>query len=136
MTTYWSDAQERILNQFKNSTHLKNLLRVLFDSLDNIGDIFESLRDERGLTSAAGVWLDNVGAIIGLERPYQEQDYGTIFAFKDAEDDIDDPYKGFLGYGSELVTNGTFDTDLSGWTVDPEVDWWSNQMRFYGGSPP
>jgi len=37
-----------------------------------------------------------------------------------------------MGFGGELVTNGTFDTDLSGWTDSPEgtFSWLSGKARY------
>lgn len=76
------------------------LLEVLTGQLDEIEDIFEYIRTNMSITDAEGVWLDRIhGTIVGLERPYREQAYGTIFAFKGEETDLDDPLKGFESAG-------------------------------------
>lgn len=121
MAEQWTNAQARVLNQFRGSPNLLALLEAVFDRIDNIEEIFESLRDERDIDNSEGVWLDIVGDIVGLERPHFEQDYSTIFAFKGDEDDVDDPFKGFADYGSTIVTNGNFVGSINGWTVTETI---------------
>jgi hypothetical protein len=75
-------------------------MEVMTGQLDAIGDVFEYIRTKMQIDTAEGVWLDRIfGRIVGLERPPRWQAYGTMFAFKEAEGDIDDPYKGFESGG-------------------------------------
>ncbi len=99
MADSWTTAQTRILDQFKDRPKMLAMLEAIFDRVDNIEDVLIYLRDYRGLETAEGVWLDIIGDIVGIERPPLEQGYATIFAFKDTEDDLDDPHKGLTSSG-------------------------------------
>ena len=85
-----------MLKQFRSSTNWQKLFTAIAERFDNQLDVIESLRDYRGLETAEGVWLDIIGDILGCPRPNAEQPYSTIFAFKDAEEDLDDSFKGFI----------------------------------------
>jgi hypothetical protein len=92
-----SDALGRVLSQFKN-TNFEDLLTAAFTQIDDVETSLEYFDENRDIDTAAGVWLDNLGAIVGIERPHRQQPYSTIFAFKDGDDEteyIDDPFKGF-----------------------------------------
>lgn len=96
--------------------NLIKLIDIAMDRVDNLNDVYDYLESNLNLNDAEGVWLDLIGEIIGLPRPYREQPYGTIFAFKDDEDDVDDPYKGFLDSG----VGGYFQTTVgTGYLADP-----------------
>jgi hypothetical protein len=86
--------------------NINRLMWIFGNELDTLEAIFENLRDDTTLETAAGVWLDVIGDIIGLERPHREQPTATIFACKPTEADVDDPYKAFDNAG----TGGYFQT--------------------------
>jgi hypothetical protein len=86
----------KILNQFEGSPDLLKLIEVLFGPIEEAQTLIEYLRDNTNLNDAEGVWLDVIGVILGLERPYKEQDPGTIFTTKNETNGPSDPYKGCL----------------------------------------
>jgi len=95
MGAQYNTALSRVLNQFKNSPDFLKLLEAFFTKIEESQTLVEYLRDYLSLDTAEGVWLDVIGVILGIERPYKEQDPDTIFTAK-AVGEPNDPYKGCL----------------------------------------
>lgn len=93
-----------------SSPNFLKFLEILIEPFEDLQLCIEGLRDGTSIVDAAGVWLDVIGDLVGLPRPHREQPYGTIFAFKALETDVDDPYKGF--YDSGGPTGGYFQTTI------------------------
>jgi hypothetical protein len=97
MGAQYNTAVSRLLNQFGSSTNLLKVLESFFTKIEESQTLVEYLRDFLNLNTAEGVWLDVIGVILGLERPYKEQDPDTIFTTK--------------GLGEpDIVTRGTKDS--------------------------
>jgi hypothetical protein len=85
----------RLISQFADSTNVQSLIRIFSTQMDELNEIVEALRDNTNVNDAYDAWLDIVGRIVGLERPFRQQSYATCFAFKENETDPDDMWKGF-----------------------------------------
>lgn len=70
----------RLLNQFTVSTRLIDLLGAINARFDDSDDVLDYLLYYRFIDTASGVWLDVIGDIVGLTRPFTERD--DIFTFK------------------------------------------------------
>ena len=93
--------KSRLLNQFQVSTNLKALIDVINERFDDSDELLEYLQYYRFLDTASGIWLDNIGAIVGIDRPYNEISEG-IFTYKSASDPSDSD----LGYSDTLGSTG------------------------------
>jgi len=93
MTDVFEILEGRILNQFSESTNLLALLEAIYTQLQDTQDMLEALRDDRYIDTAEGVWLDVLGDIVGLPRPYADEDPDYIFTAK-LTGEPDDPNKG------------------------------------------
>lgn len=110
----------RLLDQFKVSTRLKSLLDVINNRFDDGDELLEYLQYYRFLDTASGVWLDIIGRIVGLLRPFDEQD-DSIFTYKS----VGDPDDTTLAYSNVLGTTGGAYQSLDGlpttdYILDPE----------------
>jgi hypothetical protein len=121
---------DRVLSQYKDDTpsdrNVNKLLNIFAQQMDALEAIFVNLRDDTNLDDATGVWLDYLGKIIGLERPFAEEPTATTFAFKPFETSPDDPNKGFEngGVGGYMVgLKGLPDVD------DPSLKKTDDQYR-------
>lgn len=104
MTDHSANALAWVLSQFKDDNpsllNINKLLAIFAGRLDILEAIFVNLRDDTQLETAAGVWLDVIGDIVGLSRPKKEQPGASCFACKGVEADIDDPYKACVNAGT------------------------------------
>ncbi len=62
------DAETLLLEQFKNSTKLKNLLGSFTAQIQTIEDMLIDLWQARWLDNAEGQQLDGLGSIVGVDR--------------------------------------------------------------------
>jgi hypothetical protein len=97
--TATSQAIGRLLNQFSDSFDLQAFVEEIFARLEDTNSILDDLLNKRALDTATGVWLDILGVIVGVERPYKEVSASNIFTFKDNAGDPDDPDKAFYDPG-------------------------------------
>ena len=90
--------KSRLLDQFRVSTNLKALLDVINERFDDSDALLEYLQYYRFLDTSSGVWLDTIGDIVGIPRPYDQIDDG-IFTYKSAggPDDADLAYSSVAG---------------------------------------
>jgi hypothetical protein len=86
----------RLPNQFQRSINIINLIKSLIARLEDGDDLLADLATMRWISTAEGVWLDEAGEIIGIERFYEVRTEG-IFTYKSAYPGTDDPA---LGYSS------------------------------------
>jgi hypothetical protein len=97
--TATTQALSRLLNQYSDATRIIDLLTDIFARIEDSNDILDDLLNLRDLDSATGVWLDVLGVIVGVERPYKELSSAFIFTFKSNPADPDDPDKAFYDPG-------------------------------------
>jgi len=89
-------AVSRILNQLSASQKYIELLTSIVTRLEEVDSLLASLATLRWIDTAEGVWLDTVGAIIGIPRFYGEH-LGPFFTYKDAYPGVDDPTLAYSG---------------------------------------
>lgn len=89
-------AVSRILNQLSASTRYVQFLTSLVTRLEEVDDLLADLATLRWIDTAEGVWLDNVGAIVGIPRFYGEN-LGPFFTYKAAYPGTDDPTLAYSG---------------------------------------
>jgi len=108
-------AYERLLNQFQNRPKWLAFLAVLFARMQDSDDMIVELATKRHIDTAEGIWLNQVGEIIGLVRPeaFESDDY--IFTYKDIGDP-DDVDKAFATVPA--TTGGKYQDALGGLTID------------------
>lgn len=83
-------ALGRLLNQFQDGTNLPALLEALVARLEDTDIVLEGLLLERTIDTAEGVWLDQVGDIVGYERPAKQKADNLVFTLKAVGDpDVD-----------------------------------------------
>jgi hypothetical protein len=71
-----AQANLRLVEQDKESINLNKLLSAIVSPVQELEDCFQDLIYERSLTTATGVNLDNLGAIVGEKRNYKkDSDY-------------------------------------------------------------
>ena len=80
MTT---DYKTRLPNQFENATNLRALIDVCSDMFAESNVILAYLRDNNTVDAAVGVWLDEIGEIVGAPRGANQREDATIFAYRD-----------------------------------------------------
>lgn len=113
MGTRQDQAVGRLLNQFHRSINIINLIKALVARLEDGDDILGDLATMRWISTAEGVWLDEAGEIIGIERFYEADD-DNIFTYKDAFPGVDDPALGYSALpapgagGRYMSENGLF----------------------------
>ena len=75
-----TDYNIRLPNQFLDSTNLKALITIFADKVKEGNDILDYLLLNT-LDDAAGVWLDEIGNIVGVPRASQQLTDNEIFAY-------------------------------------------------------
>jgi hypothetical protein len=108
-------AIARILNQFVDGYNFVELFRRILYRFEDSEDILLNLAVHRFIDTAEGVWLDYIGDIVGVPRPFEPIPDDEIFTFK-AKGETDDPDKGF-GSTSNPLIGGVFQT-IDGVTTD------------------
>lgn len=97
--TATSQALGRLLNQYSDSERIRDLLTDIFARLEDSNDILDDLLTKRDLNTATGVWLDILGDIVGVSRPYKALSADNIFTFKSNPGDPDDADKAYYDPG-------------------------------------
>ena len=75
-------AVSRLLNQFSDSQEWEDLITALVARLEDTDIVLDGLLLYRTLETAEGVWLDQVGDIVGYPRPAKQVDDAGIFTLK------------------------------------------------------
>jgi hypothetical protein len=94
-----SVAKSRLLNQFSRAFDLQALIESIGYRFEDTDQMLDNLRTKRDINTATGVWLDILGDIVGVERPYKELSADNIFTFKSNPADPDDPDKAYYDPG-------------------------------------
>lgn len=113
-----------LLNQFQKGETITAFFIAILNRFEDTDAILKELALKRWLEpgSAAGVWLDVIGRIVGLPRPGNEIPVSETFTYR-LQSDPNDPAKGFSSLAApgtggkyqtlEGVTDGTLvDDDL------------------------
>jgi len=116
MTFYYTD---RLPNQFEDSQNLRLLISIFAAMFEESNAILRTLRDDMTVDDADGVWLDEIGDIVGVARGASQREDATIFTYRDilaADDtaksfsDISAPAGGhYVGIGG--IPDGTLFSD-------------------------
>jgi len=116
MSVKGDKMQSRPLNQFQVTARLLSLLDAVNNRFEDSDAVLDYLLYYRFLDTASGVWLDTLGTIIGLARPYTERD--DIFTFKTVGEADDTT----LSYGSVGGTGNGVYSSLTGTPTTTLVD--------------
>jgi hypothetical protein len=100
-------AISRLLNQFSASPRIIDLLTTIVTRLEEVDDLLASLATLRWLDTAEGVWLDDIGEIIGIPRFFGEHE-GPFFTYKAAYPGVDDPDLAYSGPLPAAPTGGRY----------------------------
>ncbi len=100
----------RLLNQFSDGPNWQALLTAVAARFEDTDIVLEGLLLYRTIETAEGVWLDQVGEIVGFVRPAEEVPDSNVFTLKSVGDS-DDPNKGF---SSLSALDGGVLTSLNG----------------------
>jgi hypothetical protein len=100
-------AVSRILNQFTASPRWIELLTTIVTRLEEVDDLLASLATLRWIDTAEGVWLDDVGEIVGIPRFFGENE-GPFFTYKSAYPGTDDPDLAYSGPLPAAPTGGRY----------------------------
>lgn len=91
----------QLLNQFVDGDRIIRVFRSILLRMEDSDDILSDLSLKRWIDSATGIWLDIIGAIVGVARPPENEPDGIIFTYKGIGDP-DDPNKGFNQVGDTV----------------------------------
>lgn len=107
-------AISRLLNQFSDSDNLKDFLEAIVARLEDTDIVLEGLLLYRTINTAEGIWLDQIGDIVGYPRPAKEVADSGIFTLKSVGDS-DNPDQGL---SSLSAMDGGVLTSLNGLPLD------------------
>lgn len=68
IATHVIDAENRLLEQYKDQPNIKALIDALIQPVQEIENSLTDLNSNRGVASAVGVQLDRLGDIVGIKR--------------------------------------------------------------------
>lgn len=88
------DYKTRLPNQFEDAENLRAVIDVVSDKLDEGNDVLDYLLNDTTLDDAEGVWLDEIGDIVGAPRGGTQVSDALIFTYKDVSA-VDDPTQCF-----------------------------------------
>jgi hypothetical protein len=77
-------ALNLLFSQFESSVNLIEWYKAYLNRAEEIDAILIDLATRRWLDTAEGVWLDDIGDIVGIPRFFVEEDPGNIFTFADS----------------------------------------------------
>lgn len=109
-------ALEIILDQFSDSPNFISLLTSVTDLIDESNDILDLMLTDRTLDDAYGVWLDEIGEIVGCSRPFTqvgEAWWEEWFLSNNAVEANGGTIEGtdpFIAHRLQLVTSSSFGT--------------------------
>ena len=132
-------AIDRLASQFDDRLNIIDLLTAVIQQFDETDNMLNDLLLLRTLELAEGVWLDNVGDIVGVKRPSEELPDHHCFAYTDIPGSPGNPFK---GYGSvnhdpvygDVFLDGNFEIDPSGIWIENEnaILEWSTDLPHSG----
>ncbi len=127
MGTTTDTAIDRLLNQFSDSPNLINLITKILLRMEDSNDMLSDLATKRVLDVATGIWLDQIGDLVGITRPYQEVSDDYIFTYKG----IGDPDNINKAYAGIPVTTGGYYQGLNGVFTGDLVDDTTYRLYIY-----
>ena len=68
ITTYETDALDRLLSEYKNADNLRSIVSIFADALQTVENDVYDVYTLRGIDTAEGIQLDNIAAVLGLSR--------------------------------------------------------------------
>lgn len=68
ITTHVTDAQARLLQQYKGKPRIQGLLQALVNQIQDLEDSTFAIDAGRQLINAQGIQLDGIGQIVGINR--------------------------------------------------------------------
>lgn len=74
ITTHSSDAQNRLLEQYKGFPDTQNIIDAFAQQIQAIEDALYQLLTQRTIYTAVGVQLDELGSIVGISRTTNDDD--------------------------------------------------------------
>lgn len=86
MTDRIKQAQDLLIEQYKESPNLVALIGAHTIQLQDIDDTTNQLLNERDIDTAIGAQLDVIGRIVVLERPFTDPDPEEVFTFENPSD--------------------------------------------------
>jgi len=95
-------AKSRLLNQFQDALNLNALLEAIIERFEDTDIVLEGLLLRRTISTAEGIWLDQVGDILGFPRPSAGVPDNEAFTLKS----IGDPDNADLGLSSLGALDG------------------------------
>ena len=108
-----------LLNQFTESVKLRELLTVILARVEDGDEVLKDLALKRWKDTAKGIWLDYVGALVGMLRPGNPLDDDLVYTYKSIGDP--DVASKALGSLSSPGVGGKFQS-LQGLTDGTLVD--------------
>lgn len=117
-------AISRLASQFDDRINFIDLLASIIEQFDEVDNMLNDLLLLRTLNDAEGVWLDQVGEIVGIKRPSIEVPDSNRFAYCAHGDSPGNPFKGFSSTKhdpntGDVLLNGNFE-------IDPSFNWHSS----------
>ncbi|NIV93784.1 DUF2612 domain-containing protein [candidate division KSB1 bacterium] len=103
-------AIARLLNEFSDGENWEKLFTAIAARFEDTDIVLSGLLLMRTIETAEGVWLDQVGEIVGFSRPAEEVSDSGIFTLKG----IGDPDDGNKGFSSLGALDGGVWTSLNG----------------------
>ena len=108
MTDPSATALSRLLSQFDRSSILRTLVEgTVYPADDTANAILDFAETALSVDDSFGVWLDMLGEIVGVSRPFEPVPYSEIFQFREHVGNPDDPDMGFYDAGPP-ITGGYF----------------------------
>lgn len=118
MTDRITQAQDLLIEQYKDSTNLIAVIDAHSTENQAIDDEINNLLDKRGLDTAEGLNLDLIGRIVVLDRPFTDPDPTKQFAHAGGDDiglgfgDIAEPTTGGVWFDLDIGENDEYSDDL------------------------
>lgn len=72
--THVADAQDRLLEQYKGTDDMENLIEILATEIQTLEDAVWGLYTLRDINNAVGAQLDKLGIIVGITRNTTDDD--------------------------------------------------------------
>lgn len=105
------DYTTRLPSQFEDSTRLKALISAISAEFNLTNLILAYLKNSTTLDNALGIWLDEIGDIIGVARGAGQVDDSEIFTYCDR---AESPGESTLGYSDKDAPAGGYYVGIAG----------------------
>ena len=108
---YQESAQELILNQLRESPNYAEVIRLLAEDFDSVGDVMDYIGTNLNLMKASGVWLDLIGDIVGINRNFDKTIQPVYFGFADQQNVTGFGQARFREPGDKTVASSVLNDD-------------------------